>query len=59
MREGIEQTQTFIFPNAIVNVQFSELTEEKRNIRMKGVEKAIKELLKSRKGRRNKNERTN
>lgn len=48
MREGIETTQTFIFPNAIVNVHFSELTEEKRKLRMKVVKKAAEELLKAR-----------
>ena len=48
MREGVETTQTFIFPNAIVNVHFSELTEEKRKSRMKAIEKATEELLKVR-----------
>ena len=48
MREGVETTQTFIFPNAIVNVHFSELTEEKRKLRMKVVKKAAEELLKAR-----------
>ena len=47
MREGIETTQTFIFPNAIVNVHFSELTKEQRNLRMKVVKKATEEILKA------------
>ncbi len=48
MREGVETTQTFIFPNAIVNVHFSELTEEQRKLRMKVVKKATEDLLKVR-----------
>lgn len=48
MREGVETTQTYIFPNAIVNVHFSELTEEKRKLRMNVVKKAAEDLLKAR-----------
>lgn len=42
------QTRTFLFPNAIVNVQFAELTNEKRRLQMRRIQKEAEKLLKSR-----------
>lgn len=41
------QSRTFQFSNAIVNVYFSQLTEEKRIQRTKAIHKSAEELLKS------------
>lgn len=48
MREQIE-TQ-FIFENAIVNVHFADLTEDKSRRRTKAIHKAAENLMKSYKG---------
>ena len=46
-----EQLETqFIFENAIVNVQFADLTEDKSRRRTKAIHKASENLLKSYKG---------
>ena len=42
------QTRTFLFQNAIVNVQFAELTNEKRRLQMKRIQREAEKLLKSR-----------
>lgn len=46
-----EHTETqFIFENAIVNVHFADLTEDKSRRRIKAIHKAAENLLKSYKG---------
>ena len=47
------QTRTFQFSNAIVNVYFSQLTEEKRIQRTKAMYKSAEDLLKSRERKTN------
>lgn len=47
------QTRTFQFSNAIVNVYFSQLTEEKRIQRTKAIYKSAEDLLKSRERKTN------
>ena len=41
------QVQKFTFPNAIINVHFPDLTNEKRKQRTKTMQKASEALLKS------------
>jgi len=46
-----EQIETqFIFENAIVNVHFADLTEDKSRRRTKAIHKAAENLMKSYKG---------
>ena len=47
-RNACVHVKTTIFPNAIINVHFPDLTEEKRNQRKKAMQKAAEKLLKSR-----------
>lgn len=46
-RDTYKEVRTFTYPNAIVRVHIPDLTPDERNRRMRKVEKAAADLLKS------------